>query len=111
MRADIQEFVQATYLVDRDLLACLFLADFRFGVFNQRLGLKKAKIRVISLLEPIAGQAFPTGQSIFPWLLAEQPHCECLGQMQFSQTTLTDHQQGVRQSGAPRLKRTPGLGM
>ena len=71
MCSDIQKIIEPAYLIDRYLLTGFFLALLRIRIFDQRLWLQKSKIRVIALIEPIAGQAPVTGQSAVLRLFAQ----------------------------------------
>ena len=111
MRPDVEEIIEGTYLIDGYLLTGLLSALFHACFFGHRLRLKKPKIRVVFLLEPVAGEASAAEVSAIQRLFAEQAFREGTGQRKFPQAALADKQQRMRQSFALRLQAGPGSRM
>ena len=109
MRADGQEVVEAAHLIDGDLLARLFLAVLDLAFVSQGIRLQQAKVGMVALTVPVAGEAFATSLAVVLRLFAEQAGGKKAGQLELADAFLTDQQQRMRQLPAPGLQTVPGL--
>ena len=90
MRPDVEEVIEGADLINRYLLTSPLPAPFLLRFFNHHLRLQESEVRVVSLLEPIAGKASAAGKCTFQRLLAEQAVGKHLRQRKLSKPPLPD---------------------